>query len=53
VTIAVTPSTARRELNLSDATIQLTGASFVRDDGVRVVQTAPIVLTGTVGWFAG
>jgi hypothetical protein len=53
VTIAVTPSTARRDLMLSDATIQLTGATFVRDDGVRVVQTAPIELTGTVGWFAG
>jgi hypothetical protein len=53
VTIAMTPSNSRSDLKLSDASIHLSGATFVRDDGVRMVQTVPVVLTGTVGWFAG
>ena len=49
MTIAVTPSNARRDLKLSDAIIHLSGATFVRDDGVRVVETVPIILTGPSG----
>jgi hypothetical protein len=35
------------------ATVHIAGAEFVRGDGVRVTQTAPIVVTGTVGRIAG
>jgi hypothetical protein len=53
-TVTVTLSTvATDDAPSSRATVRIVGAEFVRGDGVRVKQTAPIVLTAAVGWTSG
>ncbi len=44
---------SRGSEGLMRVTVRIIDAEFVRDDGVRVKQTGPIVLTGTVGWMFG
>jgi hypothetical protein len=52
VTIDVSTESRGNE-RIMRATVRIIDAEFMRDDGVRVKQTAPIVLTGTVGWTSG
>jgi hypothetical protein len=52
VTIEVSRTTDGRALPMR-ATVRIDGSEFVRDDGVRVRQTRPVVLTGLVGRSSG
>jgi hypothetical protein len=52
VTIEVSAESRGNE-RVMRATVRIIDAEFLRDDGVRIKQTAPIVLTGTVGWVVG
>jgi hypothetical protein len=52
VTIAVTDEVQKSQRR-TRATARIENARFLRGDGARAMQTAPVVLTAIVGWFAG
>jgi hypothetical protein len=52
VTIAVTDEVQKSQRR-TRATARIENARFRRGDGARAMQTAPVVLTAIVGWFAG
>lgn len=52
ITIALSSAVAA-DARSTRATVRIVGAEFVHGDGVRVRQTVPIVVTGTVGRTAG